>query len=162
MAEWSPPIISGNWWHRGAKAYSLTPALWKSDGLPLTQLWLILSDYITLYRSLVGSLKRAHWFLIRTPLNTSRKEPGKYNLQLLNGSRQFQSLALREAGMVLYQPTAPEVPENRWHREKKLDFSMKRWKHEAAIWSKDLDKLWEWGRTKFADLQSVSVGNICS
>lgn len=82
-----PTIISGNWWHRGAKAYSLTPVLWKSDGLPLTQLWLILSDYITLYRSLAGSLKRAHWFLIRTPLNTSRKELGKYNLQVLSISK---------------------------------------------------------------------------
>lgn len=61
---------------------SLTPVLWKSDGLPLTQLWLILSDYITRYRSLVGLLKWAHWFLIRTPLNTSWKELGKYILQI--------------------------------------------------------------------------------
>lgn len=62
--------------------YSLTPVLWKSDGLPLTQLWLILSDYITRYRSLVGLLKWAHWFLIRTPLNTSGKELGKYIQQI--------------------------------------------------------------------------------
>lgn len=64
------------------RLYSLTPVLWKSDGLPLTQLWLILSDYITHYRSLVGLLKWAHWFLIRTPLNTSWKELGKYILQI--------------------------------------------------------------------------------
>lgn len=139
MAEWSPPIISGNWWHRGAEACSLTPVLWKSDGLPLTQLWLILSDYINLYRSLVGSLKRAHWFLIRMPLNTSRKELGKYNLQL----QRFRTISILgsslrqcEAWMVLYRLTTLEVTQNHWDWKKHLEFSQKWWNYEVAIWSK--------------------------
>lgn len=139
MAEWSPPIISGNWWHRGAEACSLTPVLWKSDGLPLTQLWLILSDYITLYRSLVGSLKRAHWFLIRMPLNTSRKELGKYSLQLQRFRTIFilgSSLRQCEAWMVLYRLTTLEVTQNHRDWKKHLGFSQKWWNYEVAIWSK--------------------------
>lgn len=152
-----PPIISGNWWRRGAKAYSLTPVLWKSDGLPLTQLWLILSDYITLYRSLVGSLKRAHWFLIRTPLNTSRKELGKYNLQLLSISRYspfylwaFTSYSVRHRWCFIVRQ---ELSISYWKKKVlKLVWNYK--KNYAAIWSivtakmKDIGK-GNWGRHTF-------------
>lgn len=41
------PIISNNWWLRRHDFPPLTPERWELNGWPPTQLWLILSDYIS-------------------------------------------------------------------------------------------------------------------